>query len=373
MCLYDIIYLCLYSKYKNLKLMVSNYNIYFNNHIFKNFDLKNENTYLSYNKIVNNCVKYNTSQITIYKNNEQIFEISNKNHPLRIETMSVTKSICALSVLFLIQDGLISNINDKLSLYFNEWTYDKRKNISIKEVLSMTAQLENKWDYDKFMFPDGDYKKDKPPRYKYKRPNVNRIARNIAYSNHKSIGDFEYNNICSQTIPSLVFELVGIQIDKYLEDKLFKPLNIKIEWNKDDDGNPYGPNGVRINADDLCKIGLLILNKGKFLDNRIINSELINIYLENYVVNMDSLKNSQTIQNIKEYVSISGYGLSNWQISSNNSKNICMFMGFMGQCLIIDFDNRIVASKLNWCDYEVDDFNKNERKIYNEFIDEYII
>ena len=26
----------------------------------------------------------------------------------------------------------------------------------------MTAQLENKWNYDEFMFPDGDYKKDKP-------------------------------------------------------------------------------------------------------------------------------------------------------------------------------------------------------------------
>ncbi len=353
--------------------MASNYNIYFNSRIFKTFDLKNENTYSSYNKIINNCVKYNTSQITIYKNGEQLLDIRNKTHPLRIETMSVTKSICALSVLFLIQDGLISNIDDKLSQYFNEWTLDERKNITIKEVLSMTAQLENKWNYDEFMFPDGDYKKDKPPRNEVKRPNVNKIARKMCFSNHKSSGDFEYNNICSQIIPSLVLEITGVQIDKYLEIQLFNPLNIKIEWNKDDDGNPYGPNGISIKSDDLCKIGLMILNKGKYLGNKIIKSQLIDIYLENYVVNMDSLKTSFEIQNIKKYVSIDGYGLSNWKMSSPKSENISMFMGYMGQCLIIDFDNKIVASKLNWCDYEADKFNKNERKIYNEFIEDYII
>ena len=349
------------------------YNIHFNKNIFTSFDLKNETTYSSYNKIINNCVKYNTSQITIYKNGEQLLDIRNKTHPLRIETMSVTKSICALSVLFLLQDGYISSINDKLSLYFNDWKNDNKRNITIKEVLSMTAQLENKWDYDKFMFPDGDYKKDKPPRNNVKRPNVSQIARKMSFSNHKLVGDFEYNNICSQITPCLVYELVGIQIDKYLDDKLFKPLNIKIEWNKDDDGNPYGPNGVRINADDLCKIGLMILNKGEYLGNKIIKSQLIDIYLENYVVNMDSLKKSFEIQNIKEYVSIDGYGLSNWKMSSPKSDNISMFMGYMGQCLIIDFDNKIVASKLNWCDYESDDFNKNGREIYNEFIDEYFI
>ena len=353
--------------------MASNYNIYFNSRIFKTFDLKNENIYSSYNKIINNCVKYNTSQITIYKNDEQLLDIRNKTHPLRIETMSVTKSICALSVLFLIQDGLISNIDDKLSLYFNDWKNDNKQNITIKEVLSMTAQLENKWNYDEFMFPDGDYKKDKPPRNEIKRPNVNKIARKMSFSNHKLVGDFEYNNICSQIIPSLVLEITGIQIDKYLEKRLFNPLNIKIEWNKDDNGNPYGPNGISIKSDDLCKIGLMILNKGEYLGNKIIKSQLIDIYLENYVVNMESLKTSFEIQNIKEYVSIDGYGLSNWKMSSPKSENISMFMGYMGQCLIIDFDNKIVASKLNWCDYEADDFNKNERKIYNEFIDEYII
>ena len=45
-----------------------------------------------------------------------------------------------------------------------------------------------------------------------------------------------------------------------MDNKLFKPLDIAFRWNKDDDGNPYAPNGLSISSKDLCKIGLLILN-----------------------------------------------------------------------------------------------------------------
>ena len=38
-----------------------------------------------------------------------------------------------------------------------------------------------------------------------------------------------------------------------------------VKWNKDDDGNPYGPNGLSISANDLCKIGLLFINQLKKL------------------------------------------------------------------------------------------------------------
>ena len=46
-------------------------------------------------------------------------------------------------------------------------------------------------------------------------------------------------------------------------------------------------------------------------------------------------------------------------------------MGYMGQILIIDFSNKIVASKLNWCDYNLDCLK--ERQTYSNFINDYII
>ena len=165
---------------------------------------------VSLRKIKDNFIKHNVSQITIYKNDLKELELINENHPKLIETMSVTKSFLAIAILFLIRDKKISSVNDKVSDYLKEWNNDQRKNITIKDILSMTAQLENNWDYDTFMFPNkklGEIKK----------PNVDRIARNIKYSCHKLKDDFEYNNTATQIIP-----LFSKSYSKYKYKSIFK-------------------------------------------------------------------------------------------------------------------------------------------------------
>ena len=312
-----------------------------------------------------NFIDSKSSQITIFKNNIKEIEIKNTNQPELIETMSVTKSICALAILFLLQDNKISDINDKVSQYIKEWQFDSRKNITILEILSMTSQMENNWDYDLFMYPNGGIKK----------PNVNNIARhlNLSENYNKTIQAFDYNNLTSQIIPLIIYEITSKHIDSYLDEKLFKPLDIKYEWNKDDDKNPYGPNGFRTSSGELCKIGLLILNNGVFNNIKLLDEKLIKLLIKNNIKDTESIRECNEMYHISKIAKPYGYGLSNWLLKNKNSQNIVMFMGYMGQYLIIDFDNRIVASKLNWCDYEADDFNNNEIAIYNEFIDDYII
>ncbi len=312
-----------------------------------------------------NFIDSESSQITIFKNNIKEIEIKNTNQPELIETMSVTKSICALAILFLLQDNKITDINDKISQYIKEWQFDSRKNITILEILSMTSQMENNWDYDLFMYPNGGVKK----------PNVNNIARhlNLSENYNKNIQAFDYNNLTSQIIPLIIYEITSKHIDSYLDEKLFKPLDIKYEWNKDDDKNPYGPNGFRTSSGELCKIGLLILNNGIFNNIKLLDEKLIKLLIKNNIKDTESIRKCNEMYHISKIAKPYGYGLSNWLLKNKNSQNIVMFMGYMGQYLIIDFDNRIVASKLNWCDYEADDFNNNEIAIYNEFIDDYII
>ena len=317
------------------------------------------------NRIEENFIKQDISQITIYKDFEKEVDFINKNHPSLIETMSVTKSFLALAILFLIQDNKIQSINNYISDYLIEWKNDYRKNITIKDILSMTSQLENNWDYDAFMFPDKDYTKVG----KIKKPDVDKIARSIKYSTHKSKGDFEYNNLATQIIPSLVFKILNIHIDDYLRERLFNPLNITICWNCDDDKNPYGPNGLSISSNDLCKVGLLILNRGVYKGKKILNSCLVDLFIDNSVENIESIKKANEVYNFRNLVCIRGYGLLNWIFSSNKSSKIIVFMGYMGQILIIDFDNKIVASKLNWCDYN--SVTLKYRKTYIDFVKDY--
>ena len=230
----------------------------------------------------------------------------------------------------------------------------------------MTSQLENDWDYDTFMFPDKDYKKVG----KVKKPNVDKIACNMKYSTHKPTNHFEYNNLATQIIPSLVLRILNIQIDEFLTKVLFNPLDIVINWNCDDDKNPYGPNGLRISSNDLCKVGLLILNKGIYKSKKILDASLVELFIRNSVENIESIKKADEVYNFRDILNVEGYGLLNWIFSSDKSSKIIIFMGYMGQMLIIDFDNKIVASKLNWCDYNSDSYI-NARKTYLDFIKDY--
>lgn len=313
-----------------------------------------------------NFIEQNVSQITVYHMSKKKFELINNKHPRLIETMSVTKSFLALAVLFLIQDKKIPGINTYISDYITEWKNNKRKTITIKDVLSMTSQLENNWDYDSFMFPEKDYRKVG----KIKKPNVDRIARNMKYSNHKSPKDFEYNNLATQIIPSLVLRILNIQIDEFLKKVLFEPLNISIDWNSDDDKNPYGPNGLRISSNDLCKVGVLILNKGIYEGKKILDTYLVDLFIQNSVENIESIRKANEVYNFRNLICVEGYGLLNWIFSSNKTRKIVIFMGYMGQMLIIDFDNKVVASKLNWCDYNSETLE--ERQTYLEFIEHYL-
>ena len=228
--------------------------------------------------IIDDSIKYYCSNVIIYKNNKKILDIENTKDKKLIESSSCTKSFCAMAIMFLIQDKKIKSVNDKISDYILQWRYGEKKDITIKHILTHTSGLDKYWDFNTFMFPDGQFellgKKNKP--------NVKDISL-VIDKNRENDKEWFYNNTASQIIPTLIHIITGIQIDKYLEQKLFKPLNIKYKWNKDDNGNPYGPNGLSISANDLCKIGLLILNKGKFKNKQILHNKLITEMLKPHI------------------------------------------------------------------------------------------
>lgn len=284
--------------------------------------------------IINNIIKMsihcNTSYVKIYKNNKIILDLVNKNDKKLIETYSLTKSFLSFAIMFLIQDKKIKSVNDKISKYIKSWEYGKKKNITIKEILTHTSGLDSYWNFDEFMYPHGKYKLLN--KKNYKTPNVYNISLTI---DKTDCAYWKYNDTASQIIPTLVKIITGLQIDKYLNNKLFKKLNIKYKWNKDSYGNPYGPSGLLISADDLCKIGFLILNNGFYEKQKIINNNLLNEMLKIRIKNKDMKYDKISYKQKKDY----GYF---WWI--HNNLNIAS--GYIGQYLIIDKKRKIVAVRL---------------------------
>ena len=205
-----------------------------------------------------------------------------------------------------------------------------------------------------FMFPDGKFEL----LGKKKKPNVKDISL-VIDKNRENDKEWYYNDTATQIIPTLIHIITGIQIDKYLEQKLFKPFNIKYKWNKDDDGNPYGPNGLSISADDLCKIGLLILNNGKFNNKQILNNKLITEMLKSRIT-------SEQMKNDSRYGSEgTGYGSLWWEYNK-----LKWMSGFLGQHLIIDKKKKIVACRLiepKWANKKFEKETQKDILHFNNF------
>lgn len=298
--------------------------------IKKNIDSKN------INNIIEESIKCFSSFVLIYKNNNKILEINNKKDNKLIESSSVTKSICSFAIMFLIQDKIIDSVNDLICKYITAWKYGKKKDITIKHILTHTSGLDTYWSYDNFMWPEGklEYFLNKTG----KKPNVEEISISIDKIRDNN-SEWYYNDTASQLIPTLVKKLTGIHIDKYLNIKLFKPLDIKFKWNKDDDGNPYGPNGLNISTDGLCKIGLLILNNGVLNKKIILDKHLIFEMVRQRITDKEIMNSSSHFAQSK-YTGY-GYGYLWWKY-----KNTIIASGFLGQYLIINPKKNIIASRL---------------------------
>jgi CubicO group peptidase (beta-lactamase class C family) len=76
---------------------------------------------------------------------------------------------------------------------------------------------------------------------------------------------FEYNNKSLNLMAGVFKKITGKRIDKYIGERLFKPLGIiDFTWGLDDAGNPHVISGCQIKPKDFAKLGLLLLNKGKY-------------------------------------------------------------------------------------------------------------
>ena len=152
--------------------------------------------------------------MSIYKNNEKILDIHNKKDNNLVETLSVTKSFCSLAIMFLIQDKIINDVHDLVCKYIKSWKYGKKKDITIKHILTHTSGLDKYWSYEDFMWPEGNL--DYFLSGKGKKPNVEEISLVIDKTTDNNT-EWYYNDTATQVIPTLVKKVTGIQINNYFD------------------------------------------------------------------------------------------------------------------------------------------------------------
>lgn len=240
---------------------------------------------------------------------EKYFRDWNEN--LAGDSESMAKSVLSLLIGIAIDEGKIHSENDQVATYIPEWQNDNRKRIKIKHLLEMSSGLRNS---SSTISPFSDLAK------MHLGFNAKDLVLGIP-SEEEPRKKFSYNNVNSQILGLLLERATGKTYAQYLSEKLWQPLGASDAnlW-IDNTGTARTYCCLFAKMRDWAKLGLLVLNKGQFNNNRIVS--------ENWIGKMTTPS-----KNAKNY----GYHI--WMANSKIFKRWRLSEDFIDESMIF-FDGR---------------------------------
>ena len=165
--------------------------------------------------------------------------------------------------------------------------------------------------------------------------------------------EFNYQTVCLHILSGILYQATNMKTVDYANMYLFEPLGIKAHvnylaesaeehkqftisklpkaniWFCDTDGLGTPGYGLCMSAEDMAKIGLLCLNKGRYNDQRIVSSEWIEEMTRPRRVESNNFRGME-------------YGYLWWII--DNEKNIYAAIGNSGNVIYVNPEKNVVIS-----------------------------
>lgn len=177
---------------------------------------------------------------------------------------SGTKSFVAVAALIAMREGLLT-LDEKAADTLTEWRGDRRRAITLNQLLSHTSGLD----------PDGDL------IY----PARDQLAAAVGVPLIDPPGSrFHYGAVGYQAFGEILRRKLRREdrsVEGWMRDKLFDPLDIAIAgWKHDDAGNPLLHSGLSLSAKEWAKFGEFINgvragNQGQLITNQLLTMLLI--------------------------------------------------------------------------------------------------
>jgi CubicO group peptidase (beta-lactamase class C family) len=175
-----------------------------------------------------------------------------------IEAMSASKSVVSLAVGLMIDHGFLKYLDQPVSSFYPEWKQGRKKNITVRHLLTHTSGLQNVTNagIEVEVAPDG-------------------VQLALAAELESEPGSvYSYNNKATNLLAGVVEKASGMKLDAFLKKYLFDQIGIgQFNWRKDKAGNPIGMAGLQIMPEDLAKIGQLIINGGKWDAKQVVSAK----------------------------------------------------------------------------------------------------
>ena len=248
----------------------------------------------------------------------QLLHSTNTNPEKQYSIQSVTKSLNALTALCVIKDTPEKLDEPHL---FPEWEDSDKKNITLRQLLSMTSGIVDPAD----PWGDHDY---------YQHAASQPLT-------HAPGTTFSYANTSPMIVGKWMKESTGEQFSIHINRCFFDALRIT-NWRigKDGERNEVVAGGIRILADDLLKVGVMLIQNGTYEGQELFTP-----------LQIQSLRDDRLLDR-------KPYGLGFWLWG----KDMYYAEGYLGQFLIMvpkenlvvlrmrnrDFMRGTENNKLNW-------------------------
>lgn len=184
---------------------------------------------------------------------EWYFQDADRNS--KFAAYSTSKSLSSMATGLAIADGKLS-LDHTVGQAFPDVQPAGKKAITVKQLLSMTSGVHNNPQIGQ-------------------RPDLFTYALNEAPLDHPPGTKWDYNNTGLALLSPVFQKGTGKQIDEFLKERVFGPIGIaEGDWTwerRDGYAIPYS--GCHITARGMGRIGLMVLNHGKWENRQIVPSD----------------------------------------------------------------------------------------------------
>ena len=273
----------------------------------------------------------NVESVIVYSALELIFEkyYNDSDKESLHQIQSQTKSILALLLGIAIDKGYIKCEHEPVSLYFPEYfsENDKLKStVRIRDLLTMSAGFA--WEE---MIPFNDPQNDNRKMFQSGKWLSYALTRPME---REPFREFKYNSGCPIIVAGIIEKATNMKLDEFAGKFLFEPLKIEMfRWLKDSTGFCHAGGGLFLKPMDMVKIGILVMNNGKWKNRQLISEDSIKKATSSYLsTSFDS----------------STYGFFWWiremSINDNKTTKVISAEGAGGQKLYIFPEYKLVVA-----------------------------
>ena len=187
------------------------------------------------------------------------------------DTRSATKSLTAMAVGLAIADGKLRGIDDRAFSYLGDLApfandSEQKRDIRIGDLLTMTSALDCDDNNDTPGNEENMYPKQSWARFAVDLPLKKDWVRDAS-----GRGPWSYCTAGTFLLGQIVQRATGQTVDRYIEDRVLKPLGAKaLHWDASPSGEIQTGGGLELTARDLGKLAGMMTDRGRWKGRQVL-------------------------------------------------------------------------------------------------------